>query len=576
MSGKLGEILLKEKLITPDQLKQALEHQKANGARLGNSLVKLGILNDDEVTAALSRLYGVCSIKLAGLKVDPDVTKLIPMDMAMRYRVLPLSRVGSSLTLAMVDPTNSFAMADIKFMTGFNIEPVLASEAGVMEAIKRHYGSAEDQERNKELNDVISFLEGGRAESLGLEADEEGTLNLAQLEKAAEESPVNKLVNYILTDAVKRGASDIHMEPYEKEYRVRYRIDGLLRMIMNPPFKLRDAIISRVKTMSNLNIMEKRQPQESRIKVKMFKDGKMKRIEFRVAVIPTLWGEKLTLHKCQDPRLLGDLARLGFDQESLNRFQKAISQREGWILVAGPVASGRTTVLYAALAHLNKPDVQIITLDETVEFSIPGINHVQMPDGLNRNLAASLQSISKHDADVIFTGEISDFESAEAAIKLAATGHLVLSTMHANEAALAPHRLIDMGIKPHLVATSTILICATRVVRRVCPDCKKPEDMPPQLLVDAGYTPSEAETMIVYKGAGCPNCGGTGYKGRVGLYETLKMTDELRELTLLRGSPQELREVAIEQGMISLRKCGLIKAAKGDTTLSQVLLETPC
>jgi type IV pilus assembly protein PilB len=577
MSGKLGEILLRENLITPDQLHQALEHQKTNGGRLASSLVKLGFLNDDEVTAVLSRQYGVPSIDLAYFKVDPSVTNLIPMETATKYQVLPLCRVGSSLTLAMVDPTNVFAMDDIKFMTGFNIEPVVASEAAIMEAIKKHYGSAEDQVRKKERKEIVNFIDEGQAESLELEAEEGGTLNLEQLETAAEEAPVIKLVNYILTDALKRGASDIHMEPYEKEYRVRYRIDGLLQTIMNPPFKLRHGIINRVKTMSNLNLLDKRQPQDGRIMVKMMQDGKKKRIDFSVTMIPTLWGEKLILHRRQDPMALRDLARLGFEQESFNRFQKAISQREGWILVAGPPASGKTTVLYAALAHLhlNKPDVQIITVDETVEFYIPGINQVQMPHGLNRNPAARLRSMLKHDADIILTGEISDFEAAEGAIKLVATGHLVLSTLHANEAALAPQRLMNMGIKPHLIANTVILICAPRVVRRICQDCKALEEVSPRLLIDAGYTPEEAETLRVYKGAGCSTCGNAGYKGRVGLYETLEMTDELREPTLLEASP-ELRMKAVEQGMISLRRSGLIKVAMGRTTLSQVLLETPC
>src|SRR5271157_2783787 len=449
MSGKLGEILLKENLITPDQLKQALEHQKLNGGRLGNSLVKLGFLNDDEVTAVLSRQYGVPSINLAYFEVDPNVTKLIPMDTATKYQVLPLSRVGSSLTLAMVDPTNVFAMDDIKFMTGFNIEPVVASEAAILEAIKKHYGSAEDQERKKELEEIVNFIDESQAESLELEADEDGTLNLAQLEKAAEEAPVIKLVNYILTDAVKRGASDIHMEPYEKEYRVRYRIDGILQTMMNPPFKLRDAIISRVKIMSKLDISEKRLPQDGRIMLKMpMKDGKKKALDFRVSVLPTLYGEKVVMRLLDKENLRLDMTKLGFEQESLDKFTKAIFKPYGMVLVTGPTGSGKTNTLYSSISQLNKPDTNILTAEDPVEFQLHGINQVQMKEQIGLNFAAALRSFLRQDPNIILVGEIRDFETAEIAIKAALTGHLVLSTLHTNDAPSTISRLMNMGIEP--------------------------------------------------------------------------------------------------------------------------------
>jgi len=574
MSGKLGEILLKENLITPDQLKQALEHQKANGGRLGNSLVKLGFLNDDEVTAVLSRQYGVPSINLAYFEVDPSVIKLIPVETATKYQVLPLSRVGSSLTLAMVDPTNVFAMDDIKFMTGFNIEPVVASEATILDAIKKHYGSVEDQERKKELEEIVSFIDEGQAESVELQAEEDGMLNLAQLERAAEEAPVIKLVNYILTDAVKRAASDIHMEPYEKEYRVRYRIDGMLQNIMNPPFKLRDAIISRVKIMAKLDISEKRLPQDGRIMIKMMKDRKKKQLDFRVSVLPTLHGEKIVMRLLDKENLRPDMTRLGFEAESLEKFQKAIFKPYGMVLVTGPTGSGKTNTLYSSIAQLNKPDTNIVTAEDPVEFELPGINQVQMKEQIGLNFAAALRAFLRQDPNIILVGEIRDFETAEIAIKAALTGHMVLSTLHTNDAPSTISRLMNMGIEPFLVATSVHLICAQRLARCICQDCRVQEEVSPQLLIDAGFTPEEAKTVKAYKGQGCSTCGNRGYKGRVGLYEVLEITDELRELILVGASALELRKKGIEQGMLSLRRSGLIKVAAGMTTLEEVFRET--
>ena len=392
MSGKLGEILIKENIISSEQLKQALEYQKTNGGRLGNALVKLGFLSDDEVTAVLSRQYGVPSINLAYFEVDANVIKLIPMETATKYQILPLSRVGSSLTVAMVDPTNVFAMDDIKFMTGFNIEPVVASETAIMEAIKKHYGSIEDVERKKEIEEIVSFIDEGQAESVELEAEDESTLNLAALEKAAEEAPVIRLVNYILTDAVKRGASDIHLEPYEKEYRVRYRIDGMLQTIMNPPTKLRDAIISRVKIMSKLDISEKRLPQDGRIMIRMMHNGKKKQLDFRVSVLPTLFGEKIVMRLLDKENLRLDMTKLGFEPESLAKFQKAIFKPYGMVLVTGPTGSGKTNTLYSSIAQLNKPDTNIVTAEDPVEFQLPGINQVQMKEQIGLNFATALRS----------------------------------------------------------------------------------------------------------------------------------------------------------------------------------------
>ncbi len=574
MSGKLGEILIKENLITADQLRQAMDFQKANGGRLGNALVKLNFLSDDEVTAVLSRQYGVPSINLSYFEVDPSVTKLIPIETAMKYQILPLSRVGSSLTVAMVDPTNVFAMDDIKFMTGFNIEPVVASESSITEAIKKHYGSVEEVERKKEIEEIVSFIDEGQAESVELEAEDESTLNLAALEKAAEEAPVIKLVNYILTDAVRRGASDIHMEPYEKEYRVRYRVDGVLLTIMNPPNKLRDAIISRVKIMAKLDISEKRLPQDGRIMIKMMHNGKKKQLDYRVSVLPTLHGEKVVMRLLDKENLRLDMTKLGFESESLAKFQHAIFKPYGMVLVTGPTGSGKTNTLYSSIAQLNKPDTNIVTAEDPVEFQLPGINQVQMKEQIGLNFAAALRSFLRQDPNIILVGEIRDFETAEIAIKAALTGHLVLSTLHTNDAPATISRLMNMGIEPFLVATSVHLICAQRLARRVCQNCKVEEEVTPQVLIDAGFTPEEAKTVTVYKGQGCSTCNNKGYKGRVGLYEVLEITDDLRELILVGASALELRKKAIEQGMISLRRSGLIKVMNGLSTLEEVMRET--
>ena len=574
MSGKLGEILLKEKLISPDQLKTALDHQKQNGGRLGNSLVQLGYLSDEEITSVLSRQYGVPSINLAYFEVDPGVIKLIPVETARKYQILPLSRVGSSLTVAMVDPTNVFALDDIKFMTGFNIEPVVASESSISEAIKKHYGAAEDQEAKEIIDEIVNFVDEAGAETLELEEQDDDGLSLSQLEAAAEEAPVVKLVNYILLDGVKRGASDIHMEPYEREYRIRYRVDGMLQSFMNAPLKLRDAIISRVKIMARLDIAEKRLPQDGRIMIKFMQNGKRKSLDFRVSILPTMFGEKVVMRLLDKENLMLDMTKLGFEVESLDKFKNAIAKPYGMVLVTGPTGSGKTNTLYSSLAQLNKPDVNILTAEDPVEFQLNGINQVQMKEQIGLNFAAALRSFLRQDPNIILVGEIRDFETAEIAIKAAMTGHLVLSTLHTNDAPATISRLMNMGIEPFLVATSVHLICAQRLVRRVCSECRTEEEIAPQVLIDAGYSPEEAKTVKVYKGAGCALCQNRGYKGRVGLYEVMEINDEIRELVLVGASAVELKRKAIEQGMIGLRRSGLIKVSQGMTTLEEIMRET--
>jgi len=569
MAGtRLGDLMVKEKLISPEQLAQALEHQKKNGGRLGSCLIKLGFVSDEDVTTFLSRQYGVPSINLAFFEVDSEVIKLVPEDTARRYEIVPLSRVGSSLTIAMVDPTNVFAMDDIKFMTGFNVEPVVASESAIREAIERFYAKAQGDALLKVMEE---FGEG--EDVLELEATPE-ELAEGELERAAGEAPVVKLVNIILRESVNRGASDIHLEPYEKDYRVRFRIDGLLQTVMTPPVKMRDGIISRIKIMSKLDIAEKRLPQDGRIMIRFQKDGKVKQLDFRVSVLPTLHGEKVVMRLLDKENLRLDMTKLGFEQESLTKFERAILKPWGMVLVTGPTGSGKTNTLYSSVSRLNSPDTNIITAEDPVEFQLHGINQVQMKEQIGLNFASALRSFLRQDPNIILVGEIRDFETAEVAIKAALTGHLVLSTLHTNDAPSTISRLMNMGIEPFLVATSVQLICAQRLVRRICTNCKAELKMPLQVLIDAGYTPQEAQDLVTYKGKGCEKCNGSGGKGRVGLYEVMEMTEELRELVLVGASALELRKKAVELGMITLRRSGLIKVREGLTTLEEVVKET--
>jgi type IV pilus assembly protein PilB len=570
MSSRLGEILVKESLITADQLKQALEHQRQNGGRLGTSLMRLGFISDDEITEVLSRQYGVPSINLKYYEVDPTVIKLIPQDTAVRYQIVPLSRVGSTLTIAMTDPTNVFAMDDVKFMTGFNVEPVVASETSIAEAISKFYGEVQSGE---ELTKVMKDLGAESGDDLELAAEEQ-EMDLATLEKAAEEAPIIKLVNLVLTDAVKRGASDIHVEPYEKDLRVRFRIDGQLQSVMNPPLKLKDAITSRIKIMAKLDISEKRLPQDGRIMIKYRSNGKIKELDFRVSTVPTLFGEKIVMRLLDKENLRLDMTKLGFEQESLSKFERAILRPYGMVLVTGPTGSGKTNTLYSSVSRLNTPDTNIMTAEDPVEFQLPGINQVQMKDQIGLNFASALRAFLRQDPNIILVGEIRDFETAEIAVKAALTGHLVLSTLHTNDAPATISRLMNMGIEPFLVATSVNLICAQRLVRRICSNCKEPLEVPEQTLVDAGYKPDEIKTTTIYHGKGCSVCNKNGYKGRVGLYEVMEINDELRELILVGASALELKRKALELGMITLRRSGLIKAASGQTTLEEVLRET--
>ena len=570
MSVRLGEILVKEALITQDQLQKALEFQRSNGGKLGSCLTKMGFITDDDITGVLSRQYGVPSINLKFYEIDPTVIKLIPQDTASRYQVIPLSRVGSVLTIAMTDPTNVFAMDDIKFMTGFNVEPVVASESAIGEAISRFYGGGEGN--HEELSKMMKDLAMDDQE-LELAADE-AEMDTATLERAAEEAPIIKLVNLILTDSVKRGASDIHIEPYELEMRVRFRVDGVLQTVMSPPLRLKDAITSRLKIMAKLDIAEKRLPQDGRIMIKYKADGKKKELDFRVSTVPTLYGEKIVLRLLDKENLRLDMTKLGFEPESLKKFSRNIAKPYGMVLVTGPTGSGKTNTLYSSVAQLNQVDTNIMTAEDPVEFQLAGINQVQMKEQIGLNFAAALRAFLRQDPNIILVGEIRDFETAEIAVKAALTGHLVLSTLHTNDAPSTISRLMNMGIEPFLVATSVNLICAQRLVRRICSNCKTELEVPEQALIDAGYSPEEVKTVKIYHGKGCTTCNKGGYKGRTGLYEVMEINDELRELILVGASALELKKKAIEQGMITLRRSGLIKVSLGMTTMEEVLRET--
>ncbi|HEY6273069.1 MAG TPA: type IV-A pilus assembly ATPase PilB [Terriglobales bacterium] len=570
MSQRLGDLLVKEKIITTEQLDAALRAQKQSGpsSRLGSTLVQLGYVSDEEITNFLSRQYGVPAINLQYFEIDPGVVKLIPEETAKRYQIIPLSRVGASLTIAMVDPTNVFAMDDIKFMTGFNIEPVVASEPAIAEAIVKAYGLTEPQQEN--VDELLASMDEADVE---LQA-EQAEMDLAELEKSADEAPIVKLVNIIMSDAVKRGASDIHIEPYEREYRVRFRIDGVLQAIMSPPLRLKDAITSRIKIMAKMDISEKRLPQDGRIMLKMQAGGKKKQLDFRVNCLPTLWGEKVVMRLLDKENLRLDMTKLGFEAESLERYQRAVLKPYGMVLVTGPTGSGKTNTLYSSVSLLNKPDTNIITAEDPVEFQLHGVNQVQMKESIGLNFAAALRAFLRQDPNVILVGEIRDFETAEIAIKAALTGHLVLSTLHTNGAPETISRLMNMGIEPFLVATAVHLICAQRLVRRICGECREEVPLPPQAKVEAGYTPEEAKTVKIFKGRGCPVCNGTGYKGRAGLYEVMEVDDEMRELILIGASAVELKKKAIEHGMMTLRRSGLVKIADGVTTLEEVARET--
>ncbi|MDH4230652.1 MAG: type IV-A pilus assembly ATPase PilB [Nitrospirota bacterium] len=600
MAAKLGQLLIASSIISEEQLKQALNVQRKEGGRLGTNLVKLGYLTEEKLVSFLSKQYGVPAINLTEYKIDPSILKLVPADMAKKYLILPVARVGATLTVTMADPSNVFAIDDVKFMTGYNVEVVVSSESAIINGISTYYlgrgnsmvatSTAPSQSTaSLQAKDYTLGDEDLNAETFDTGFDEGPSVNVDEFDKIVGsaldnvdvleeekdegvikdvEAPIVKLVNGIFVNAIKTGASDIHIEPYETSLRVRYRVDGVMYTVMNLPTKIKAALTSRVKIMSKLDIAERRLPQDGRIKLKL---GKKRDIDFRVSVLPCLFGEKTVLRVLDKSNLQVDLTKLGFEQAALDDVMEALNKPFGMILVTGPTGSGKTTTLYSALHYLNKPDTNIMTAEDPVEFNFMGINQVHVREDIGLTFASALRSFLRQDPDIIMVGEIRDFETAEIAVKAALTGHLVLSTLHTNDAPGTISRLLNMGIEPFLVSSAVVLIMAQRLARRICQQCKAEENIPVSALVKLGFSNEEAEKVKCYKGKGCPACNNTGYKGRVALYEVMPVKDELKELILEGASSAELKKAAIRLGMKSLRMSGLTKVAEGVTTIDEVL-----
>jgi type IV pilus assembly protein PilB len=562
MAARLGEILLQANLITRDHLEQAVAQQRVEGGRLGTILTKLGLVKEQDVSRCLGEKFGIPYVDLDTQTIKPEVTRLLHTSIVQKHLVVPVAKSGTTLTMAMADPTNVLAVDDIKFMTGLKVDLVVATEGAIRRAIERYYDSSES------LQNVMASIEDAGMEVM--EDQEDPNLNFSDLKQAVEEAPVVKLVNVILAEAIKKGASDIHAEPYERVFRVRFRIDGVLYEVMTPPMSLKNAIISRLKIMASLDISERRLPQDGRMKVKY----KGREVDFRVSTLPTLFGEKVVMRLLDRSNLKLDLSKLGFAPKALADFEAAIRAPYGMLLVTGPTGSGKTTTLYSALDRLNQPETNIMTAEDPVEFNIRGINQVQIRESIGLNFAAALRSFLRQDPDVIMVGEIRDHETAEIAVKAALTGHLVLSTLHTNDAPSAVTRLLNMGIEPFLVASSVISILAQRLLRRICVHCKTPVTVQPHALVDVGLTPEEAASITCYKGVGCEACSGTGYKGRIAIYEVMVLSPELRDMVLSGASATEIKRGAIQQGMQTLRMSGLQKLQEGITTVEEVLRVT--
>jgi type IV pilus assembly protein PilB len=595
LTERLGELLIKRNYITSEQLKKALDEQKLKGGRLESNLVRMGYIKEDELLSFLSAQYRVPSVKISKMEINPNVIKLVPSSISKKYFIIPINRVGPKLTLAMADPSNIVVIDEIKFMTGFNVEPVVASETEIIDAVKKYYGGG----GSVAGLGTVSFQSGdfdldeGKTNSLsdGITLDDDvvdvddfdklvhgavDNVEVVETQLESDESidmqgPIIKIVNGILIKAIKLGASDIHFEPYERTFRVRYRIDGVLRRDMALPIQIKNAMTSRLKIMAKLDIAEKRLPQDGRIKLRM---GKGREMDFRVSSIPILYGEKVVLRLLDKSALQLDMTKLGFEESSLADLKAAIHKPVGMILVTGPTGSGKTTTLYSALSELNKESENIITAEDPVEYNFMGINQVQMHEEIGLTFASALRSFLRQDPDIIMVGEIRDFETAQIAVQAALTGHLVLSTVHTNDAPGTISRLIDMGIEPFLISSAVVLILAQRLIRKVCMECREPVKVHPQLLIDLGIPPDEVKSFPVYKGKGCSLCNNTGYKGRVGLYEVMPMKEEIKELLLSRASTSEIKKEAIRLGMKTLRQSGIAKIKEGMTTIEEVLRST--
>jgi len=562
MTNRLGELLVREKRISLDQLRKAQSTQRSDNVSLGYALARMGAISDQEITDFLSQQYRVQSIDLSEYEIDPEVAKLVSQEVCDRHKIVPVSRAGSSLIVAMADPSNLHAIDDIKFLTGYNVEPVVASEAAIHAAIEHTYAAPEIS-----YDDIMDGFDEDDIEVAGGEDD----VSLTDLERATEDAPVIRLCNAILLNAIKKGASDIHVEPYEKSLRVRYRVDGVLHEEMKPPIKLKNAIASRLKIMASLDIAERRLPQDGRIKLKL---GKGREMDFRVSALPTLFGEKIVLRLLDKSNLQLDMTKLGFDVEPLRHFKDAIHQPYGMVLVTGPTGSGKTTSLYSALSELNKVDTNISTAEDPVEFNLAGINQVQMHEDIGLNFAASLRSFLRQDPDIIMVGEIRDFETAEIAVKAALTGHLVLSTLHTNDAPSTVTRLLNMGVEPFLVTASVNLVVAQRLARKICVDCRVEVPAEAKALLDIGFREEDLNDIHVFEGVGCRTCGDTGYKGRIALYEVMPFTENLKEMVLQGSSTADLKRAMIQEGVNSLRMAGLAKIREGAISMAEVVRVT--
>jgi len=556
LKDKIANHLLESSLISQEQLELAISEQTKSGGSLGYNLVKTGAISERAFAEFLSQTYNAPAVDLDELEADEHSIELIPSEVATKFQVVPIKREGRVLTVAMANPDNIFAIDDIKFITGLEVRPVVATETAIKRAIDRFYESADSlAEVMKDMQEDFEIVE---------EMDEDGGLAEAQ----SEDAPVVKLVNSLITDAVNKGASDIHIEPFEKKLRVRYRIDGVLHEMMSPPYKMKSAVLSRLKIMAELDIAEKRVPQDGRIKIRIGN----KKIDLRVSSLPTIFGEKIVMRILDKSNLQIDLTKLGFQPEALQKLIKGIEMPYGMVLVTGPTGSGKTTTLYSALNRINLPEFNIMTAEDPVEYNIDGINQVMMHEEIGLTFAAALKAFLRQDPNIIMVGEIRDLETASIAVKAALTGHLVLSTLHTNDAPSTINRMIDMGIEPFLVASSVNVIMAQRLIRKLCTKCKKSEKIHSEALRELGL--GAEETFEIYAPVGCPACSNTGYSGRSGLYEVMPVSDALREMILNRASASEIKEQAVREGMITLRGDGILKLKNGVTSLEEVLRET--
>lgn len=563
MSLKIGEILVKQGLLKPEQLSQAADEQKKTGNRITAEIVRLGFIKENQVLRALEKAYQIPGVEVSTFEIDPAVIALVKKEICEKQCLIPLQKAGQTLVVAFSDPGNIMMREDLRFLTKMKIQPVVGTETAIQAAIERYYGGSFNL---KQMDSAAS--------TLALESDEEFDFMSGQQteiidqEGASSDAPIVKFVNAVLADAIRRRVSDIHFEPYERRYRVRFRIDGNLQEATAPPPGTAAAIASRIKIMAKLDIAEKRRPQDGRLKVRT---SKGKEMDFRVSSLPCIWGEKIVLRLLDKSNLQLDMTKLGFEEEDLKIFKANIHVPQGMVLITGPTGSGKTNTIYSALSELNQTDVNISTAEDPVEFNLEGINQVQMNADIGLTFADSLKSFLRQDPDIILVGEIRDFETAEIAFKAASTGHLVVSTLHTNDAPSTVVRLTEMGVAPYIITSTVNLVVAQRLVGRICESCKAPIEVPAQTLVNLGVAPEDVKNYSLFKGKGCASCSGTGIRGRIAIFELMTMTEKLKEAILKGASSGQLRYLAREQGMRTLRRSALLKLRRGLTTIEEVL-----